>query len=639
MTTTRKTSVYFIGAGPGDPELLTVKGKRIIEKADVIIYAGSLVNPRVVSCKKKKAAAYDSASMGLQEIVSLMVKEAGRGRTVARIHSGDPSLYGAIREQMIHLDRKNISYEVVPGVSSVFAAAAALKKELTVPELSQSVILTRVSGRTNVPRRESLTSLARSQSTLAVFLSVDHIERVVDQLRTAYPGDTPVAVVYRVSWPDEKIVKGTLATIASLVRGAAIRRHALILVGRAVGDSTAGIASKLYNEKFTHGYRSGSGSSKENRAILALTKRGAELGRVIAQGLRGAHLYVPGKLGIKGPGVRCFDQDLSEVVAGLINNYSGFVCIMAAGIVVRTVSPFLTHKSSDPAVVVLDEKGRFAISLIAGHMGGANELAKRVASITGGEPVITTATDVHGVLALDLLAKRLNCAGLDFTLLKQCNYALLQGRKVGLYPALLQSLIPPGEQRGIRFYRSTRGLLMSDCHCKVMVSNRRIETGAGEKRRSGVILHLRPRNLVVGIGCNRNTSRDEIEEAVSRCLEKLGCSLQSVARIATVSNKATEEGLLAFVRRQGFTLELFTPRQLNRVPCPTPPSRHALMAVGSRGVCEPAALLSAGVTSLLCPKQKTGNVTVAVAEIPLERLFERAEGRGCRKIKILSTKL
>ena len=625
MKRKKDARIYFIGAGPGDPELLTLKGRRLIRQADVLIYAGSLVNPRILSLQKKDAAAYDSASMSLQEIVALMTREATRGKTIARIHSGDPAMYGAIREQMICLDRKRIPYEVVPGVSSVFAAAAALKKELTVPELAQSVILTRVSGRTKVPARESLTSLARSQSTMAIFLSADQIDRVVEELRTSYPAGTPAAVVHRASWPDEKIITGTLATIASRVKRAAITRQALILVGGAIGKSASARPSKLYDEKFTHGFRKGSDRRRKNTAVLALTRQGAELGRVIARGMPGAHLYVPGKLHMRGAGVRGFDQDLPTVFAGLTHDYSGIICIMAAGIVVRTLSPLLVSKDRDPAVVVVDEKGRFAISLVAGHMGGANELASRVAALTGGEPVITTATDVQGVFALDLLAKRLKCRGLDFAMLKKCSYDLLHGEKVGLFPALLQSMIPAGERRGITFYTSIKRLLASDCRCKVVVHNRAIAAGARGKK-SGAVIHLRPGNLVLGIGCNRHTPYAEIEEVVTGCLERAGCSLQSVSRVATVSTKADERGLLAFVRKHGFALDVFSPARLNRVPCPTPPSPHVMKAMGSGGVCEPAALLSAGVNRLLCPKQKKGNVTVAVAEIPLERVWE--EGRG-----------
>ncbi|MBW2183167.1 MAG: precorrin-4 C(11)-methyltransferase, partial [Deltaproteobacteria bacterium] len=386
MKKAKSGKIYFIGAGPGDPELLTVKAKGIIEKADVLIYAGSLVNPQVLACKKKGAVIHNSASMDLKEIVAIISKEVKKGKTVARIHSGDPSIYGAIQEQIALLEKKGISYEIIPGVSSVFASAATLKKELTVPELTQTLILTRISGRTRVPSRESIARLAQSQATMAIFLSITQIGKVVEQLLTSYPPETPVAVVYRASWPDEKVIKGTLATVAEKVKRAAIKKQALILVGRALDDSARGLRSKLYHEGFTHGFRRSQREKKDNLAIIALTKSGANLGVLLKKKLPRAHLYVPQKLGLKGIRVKSFSQDLGELFAGLIDQYSGFICIMATGIVVRTVSPFLYHKSVDPAVVVVDEKGRRAISLISGHLGGANELAKNVASITGGEP-------------------------------------------------------------------------------------------------------------------------------------------------------------------------------------------------------------------------------------------------------------
>jgi len=275
MKKTKPVTVYFIGAGPGDPELLTLKGKSIIEKADVLIYAGSLVNPQVLHHKKKKATVYNSASMNLKEIIALISKAVRKGKTVARIHTGDPAIYGAIQEQISLLEKRSIPYEVIPGVSSVFAAAAALKKELTVPERSQTVILTRISGRTKVPSREAIDKLAQAQATMAIFLSVAHIEKVVEQLRTGYPPDTPVAVVHKASWPDEKVVRGTLRTIADKVHKAAIKRQALILVGSALGDTVDTPRSKLYHEGFAHGYRKNRQCKKKNLAIVTLTKSGS----------------------------------------------------------------------------------------------------------------------------------------------------------------------------------------------------------------------------------------------------------------------------------------------------------------------------------------------------------------------------
>lgn len=247
--------VYFIGAGPGDPELITLKGHKKIQKADIIIYAGSLVNPEVIEDKKENAEIYNSASMTLPEVIEVMEKAHKEGKLVARVHTGDPSIYGAIREQMDALEERGISYEVIPGVSSFVASAASLKKEFTLPEVSQTVILTRMEGRTPVPAKESLRSLATHQTSMAIFLSVQAIDQVVEELLTSYPINTPVAVVQRATWEDEKIVEGTLEDIAEKVKAADIKKTAQILVGNFLGNEYA--LSKLYDENFTHEFRKG----------------------------------------------------------------------------------------------------------------------------------------------------------------------------------------------------------------------------------------------------------------------------------------------------------------------------------------------------------------------------------------------
>lgn len=247
--------VYFIGAGPGDPELLTIKGKKIIDSADVIIYAGSLVNPEVLSGRKEGAVVYDSARMHLDEVLSVMYAAEKNHLMTARVHTGDPSIYGAIREQMDALEKAGISYEVIPGVSSFVAAAAAMKKEYTLPDVSQTVILTRMEGRTPVPEKEKLAMLAAHQATMVIFLSVGEIEALTKELMAAYPADTPVSVVYKASWPEQKIVTGTLADISTRVKAAGITKTALITVGRFLGDSYE--LSKLYDPTFTTEYRQG----------------------------------------------------------------------------------------------------------------------------------------------------------------------------------------------------------------------------------------------------------------------------------------------------------------------------------------------------------------------------------------------
>lgn len=247
-------SVYFVGAGPGDPELITVKGQRLLAAADTIIYAGSLVNPALLDFAKPGAAIHNSAGMTLDEVIAVTAKAVGEGQTVVRLHTGDPSLYGAIREQMDALDARGITYQVVPGVSSFLAAAAALHCEYTLPEVSQTVIVTRLEGRTPVPEREKLAALASHRSTMCIFLSVHMLDGVVAELVAGgYPADTPIAVVQKASWPDERIYRGTLATIAATVAAAGVDRTAMIVVGNCLAGEYA--LSRLYSPDFGHMYR------------------------------------------------------------------------------------------------------------------------------------------------------------------------------------------------------------------------------------------------------------------------------------------------------------------------------------------------------------------------------------------------
>ncbi|GFN23778.1 MAG: precorrin-4 C(11)-methyltransferase [Thermoanaerobacteraceae bacterium] len=245
--------VYFVGAGPGDPELITVKGRRLLEQAGVIIYAGSLVNPALLAWAHPEAVCYDSSSLTLEEIVEIMEGAVRRGREVVRLHTGDPSLYGAIREQMEALEARGIPYEVVPGVSSFSAAAAALGREFTVPGRSQTLILTRRGGRTPVPQAENLRALSAHRASLCLFLSAHCLEEATAELACGYGEQTPAAVVYKASWPEEKVIWGSLEDIAAKARQEGIERTALLLVG----DFLAGPYQRscLYHPSFGHGYR------------------------------------------------------------------------------------------------------------------------------------------------------------------------------------------------------------------------------------------------------------------------------------------------------------------------------------------------------------------------------------------------
>jgi precorrin-4/cobalt-precorrin-4 C11-methyltransferase len=245
--------VYFIGAGPGDPELITVKGKKAIEMSGYCIYAGSLVNPDILKYCGKDTVVYDSASMTLDEIINIIEEAKKDNKDVARVHTGDPSIFGAIQEQMSELDKRGIDYEVIPGVSSFLAAASTLKQELTLPGVSQTVIITRIEGRTPVPETEGLEVLAKSKATLCIFLSVNEIDKVVSILKPVYGTNCPVAIVYKASWKDEKVIISNLSDVADEITRNDIKKTAIIIVGDVLSKNFE--YSKLYDKHFNHSYR------------------------------------------------------------------------------------------------------------------------------------------------------------------------------------------------------------------------------------------------------------------------------------------------------------------------------------------------------------------------------------------------
>lgn len=247
--------IKFVGAGPGDPELITVKGMKALQEADCVIYAGSLVNDKLLAYCKKEVLIYNSAEMDLDQVIEVMYEMEDKNKITVRLHTGDPSIYGAIREQMDRLKLRNISYEVIPGVSSFLGAAARIKQEFTLPGVSQTIIITRLPGRTGTSEGGSLAELAKHQASMAIFLSVQAIEDVVIELSKSYAENTPIAVIYKATWEDEKIVQGTLKDIATKVKEAGITRFAQILIGNFMAEKYE--LSKLYDPNFSHMYREG----------------------------------------------------------------------------------------------------------------------------------------------------------------------------------------------------------------------------------------------------------------------------------------------------------------------------------------------------------------------------------------------
>ena len=246
--------VHFIGAGPGDPDLITVKGRKLLTEADVVVYAGSLVNPALLEVTGLHCEIHNSASMTLEEVIEVMRKGVAAGKKVVRLHTGDPSIYGAIQEQIDLLNQLGIQWEVVPGVSSFLAAAAALGQEYTLPGVSQTVIITRMEGRTPVPDREKIRSLAEHQATMCIFLSVHMFGDLVRELTAGgYSLDTPVAVVEKASWPDQRIFRGTLSTLADQLSAAGVGRTAMVVVGNVLAGEYE--QSRLYAPEFGHMFR------------------------------------------------------------------------------------------------------------------------------------------------------------------------------------------------------------------------------------------------------------------------------------------------------------------------------------------------------------------------------------------------
>lgn len=603
--------VIFAGAGPGDPELITVKGQHALADADLVIYAGSLVPETVLKWTKPETRVLNSASMHLEEIIDEIEKAYKREKRVVRLHTGDPSLYGAVFEQMAQLDKKSIPCKIIPGVTAVFAAAAAMGIEYTLPEVSQTLILTRMAGRTPVPENEALESLAGHKASMAIYLSISMVDKVSKVLEKAYGKDATCAVVYCVSQPEEKIIFTSPGELPEIVRNEKITRQALIIIGKALDISKhkKKYKSKLYDKNFSHGFRK---KKNDKIALWAITPEGALLARKIAESLPDARLHLSADLNINDVSASYFKR-LSDAIACDFHAYTGHVFIMSTGIVVRLIASCIRDKTTDPAVVVLDETGRHVVSLVSGHLGGANSLATKVAGLTGAEPVITTATDVNQVPAIDVLAKHHNLFIENPEAIKNINMAFITGKKFYLhdpYALLCDSIdpsyilaahIPTDFKKGqITENEDTLGVFIDDALADL----------------SKKMLILRPGLLVAGIGCNRNTTMKEIEKIFKEVLEESKLAIASVIRIATINLKADEPGLIAFAEELKLPISFYDKEELNQADGIKSPSDMVEKHTGVKSVCEAAAILASKNGKLIVPKHSTRNVTVAIARIP-----------------------
>lgn len=378
--------VEIVGAGPGAEDLITVRGLRALQQADLVVYAGSLVAPALLRHCRPDCLCRDSASMDLAEQVAVMSEAALAGKRVVRLHTGDPALYGAIDEQIRGLAQRGITVRITPGVSSVFAAAAALGCELTGPGTAQSVVLTRTPGRTPIPAGEQAAAFARTGATLAFFLSTGKVADLMAELQDAggLAPDTPAAAVYRASWPDEQVVRGTLADLARKVEEAGFRRQSLILVGRALAASTT--VSRLYDGSFSHGYR----NSLPDEAFLgtcalyAASPAGLAQARTLAAALTQGDAPAPVIFAAcPADDQQPAPQPVADMAAALADALPRFDAHIILG-TPRQVLPLLPAATGDAAVICCAESGRHAVCLLDGPNHAGDRLTRRVARITGG---------------------------------------------------------------------------------------------------------------------------------------------------------------------------------------------------------------------------------------------------------------
>lgn len=633
--------VTIVGAGPGASDLLTLRGQQALRQADVVLYAGSLVSPEQLAVCPPHCRLHDSAGLALEDQVRLMVEAVRAGRRVVRLHTGDPAMYGATNEQMAALAHEGIDVEIVPGVSSVFAAAAALGCELTSPEISQSVVLTRSPGRTPMPAGEDAAAFARTGATLVFFLSAGRIDSLMRHLMEdgGLAPDTPAAAVYRVSWPEERILRGTVADLARQVREAGIGRQALILVGRALVNSPADraqrAASRLYDAHFSHGYRNAlpQEAFAGACAIYAFTRRGLACARSLAAGLGlpcrlYAGLPAPDPSGPSLPEAQPLDgPGLDAQLARGWQAFAAHIFVGAAGIAVRKIAPLLRDKTCDPAVICVSESGAHAVSLVAGHLGGANRLARRAARVTGGQAVISTATDLNGLPAFDELAALARARLLNAEAVRPLNAALLEGLPIDfcgpedIFAAHLARL--PNLRRLDRPEEATARQAVIWC----------ATDGESLRRRCPArhVLVVESRCLVLGLGCRKGLPPEALARSAAEFLERQGLRPEQIACLASCSLKREEPALAALAQDWGLPLRFFAAAELAAVPVPSP-SEVVQERAGTPSVCEAAALLAAQAGSdrparLLCPKWKAESATFALAGIPHGRRLSTEETR------------
>lgn len=638
--------VHFVGAGPGACDLITVRGMNRIKEADVIIYAGSLVNPGLLSYAKADCKIYNSAHMTLDAVVDVMREAEAAGKGTVRLHTGDPSVYGAIREQMDLLDEYGIAYDVCPGVSAVFGAAASLACEYTLPDVTQTLILTRAEGKTPVPEKENLRSLAAHRASLVLYLSSGLARKVRQELLIGgYAEDTPVAVVYKATWPEEKIIRTTLAKLPEDMEAAGITKTALIIVSPALGSIYE--KSKLYDAAFATEYRGATEIALPAgiRRVLLITcsVRGYATMQKLAKKLEnisGAEIIAK---------VKCEalpEVSMKETVKACVDEYfeqvDAIVFVTASGIAVRSVAEHLTHKSKDPAIVCMDERSKHVISLVSGHAGGANALTQMLADVMWATPVITTATDVEGQFSIDDYAREHNLVVTDWAKAKAISAEVLA---TGAKPVWVdEAEVSQEEEKNAceicKEQKSTGidvGKIEND-GCENEIGVQKLQIGSHQVvitpqdvSVDAQTLQLIPRCIVAGVGCKKGIPVDKIEHAVQDAFAKAGLRMEALCAVVSIDLKKEEAGLLEFCETRNVPFETYAAEELQAVPGTYSASEFVSGVTGVDNVCERSAVKYAsehGMNQgeqllgrqakhgeLLLRKQAYGGVTVALAYV------------------------
>ena len=617
--------VHFVGAGPGACDLITVRGMNRIKEADVIIYAGSLVNPELLSYAKADCEIYNSAHMTLEDVVSVMREAEAAGKGTVRLHTGDPSVYGAIREQMDLLDECGIAYDVCPGVSAVFGAAASLACEYTLPDVTQTLILTRAEGKTPVPEKENLRSLAAHRASLVLYLSSGLARKVrQDLLLGGYAEDTPVAVVYKATWPEEKIIRTTLAKLPKDMEAAGISKTALIIVSPALGNDYE--KSRLYDAAFATEYRGATEIAFPAgiRRVLLITcsVRGYATMQKIAKKLEnisGAEIITK---------VKCEalpEASMKETVKACVDAYfeqvDAIVFVTASGIAVRSVAEHLTHKSKDPAIVCMDECGKHVISLVSGHAGGANAFTQMLADVMWATPVITTATDVEGRFSVDDYARKHNLVVTDWAKAKAISAEVLA---TGAKPVWVDEAAGSQEEE--------KNACENEIDVqKLQIGSHQVVITPQDVSVDAQTLQLIPRCIVAGVGCKKGTSVDKIEHAVQDAFAKAGLRMEALCVVASIDLKKNEVGLLEFCETRKVPFKTYAAEELRAVPGIYSASEFVSGVTGVDNVCERSAVKYASEHAtnqgepllgrqakhgeLLLRKQAHGGVTVALVYV------------------------